>query len=189
MEIKELKISGTFEVVCKPIGDERGFFMRSYDDKTFKNFNINHKWVQENHSKTEKKGTIRGLHFQLPPFAETKLVRVVRGEVLDVFVDLRKDSKTFGHYDSIVLSEKTKNQVLVPRGFAHSFCTLSDSCEVVYKTDSVYSPKHEIGMIWDDKDLKIKWPTINPILSEKDKNNISFSDFLRNYGSVNLKKN
>ena len=183
MEIKKKEISGVYEIVCKPIGDERGFFMRSYDDKIFGEAGISHQWVQENHSKTEKKGTIRGLHLQLPPFAETKLIRVIRG---DVFVDLRKGSETFGRWGSVILSETKHNHVLVPRGFAHSFCTLTANCEVVYKSDNFYSPNHEVGIIWNDKDLGIEWPSPRPILSDKDNNNISFQNFKDKYLAVDL---
>ena len=186
MDIKELKLHGVFEITLKPNLDERGFFMRTYDTDFFEKVGLNKKWVQENHSKTNKKGTIRGLHFQLPPFAETKLVRCIRGEILDVFVDLRKDSKTFGKWDSIILSEDNFNMVFIPRGFAHGFCTLTDYCEVVYKVDNYYSPVYERGLLWNDKDLNINWPVKNPFLSDKDKKNMTLKEFIEKYNFIEI---
>lgn len=186
MEIKELRLKDVFEITLNPRVDDRGFFMRTYDTKIFDGAGINKNWVQENHSKTIKKGTIRGLHFQLPPFAETKLIRCIKGEILDVFVDLRKNSETFGQWDSIILSENNFNMVLVPRGFAHGFCTLTDHCEVVYKVDNFYSPEYERGLLWNDKQLNIQWPLENPILSDKDKKNMAFNDFINQYNSVEI---
>jgi len=178
MEFIEKKLKGAFEINLKPIKDNRGFFMRAFDDKLFKKAGINNKWVQENHSRSGKKGIIRGLHFQLPPFAETKLLRCIRGKVWDVFVDLRKDSETFGQWDAIELSEENKKMVLIPKGFAHGFCTLTDISEVIYKVDNYYSPDHECGLIWNDTDLNINWPIDKPILSEKDRKNMTFKEFI-----------
>ena len=171
MDIVENKIKSVFEITLKPHSDQRGFFMRSYDNEIFTKAGIVRDWVQENHSRSEQKGIIRGLHFQTTPFSETKLVRCIRGKVFDVFVDLREGSCTFGKWDSIELSEENKKMILIPRGFAHGFCTLSDISEVVYKVDNYYSPEHERGIIWNDPDLGIKWPITNPVLSDKDKNN------------------
>jgi dTDP-4-dehydrorhamnose 3,5-epimerase len=171
MEIKERKLKGVFEITLNPKIDERGFFMRTYDVADFKKYGIDRQWIQENHSRSEKKGVIRGLHFQLQPFAETKLVRCIRGSVLDVFVDIREGSSTYGHWDSIELNEENKTMILIPRGFAHGFCTLTDISEVVYKVDNYYSPEHERGIIWNDPNLKINWPVTNPILSDKDQKN------------------
>ena len=178
MKFIEKGLKGAFEIRLKPIKDTRGFFMRTYDDKILKKIGINNNWVQENHSKSTQKGIIRGLHFQLPPFAETKLVRCIRGKIWDVFVDLRKDSNTFGKWDSIELTEENKKMVLIPRGFAHGFCTLTDNSEVVYKVDNYYSPEHECGLIWNDTDLNINWPIEKPILSDKDRKNMSFAEFM-----------
>jgi len=150
------------------------FFVRTYDNNVFNENGLKFDWVQENHSKTVKSGTIRGLHFQLPPFAETKLVRCIRGKILDVFVDLRKNSPTFGKWDSIILSEDNYKMVLIPKGFAHGFLTLTDNCKVIYKVDNYYNPEYECGLIWNDSDLNINWGIDNPILSEKDKKNITF---------------
>ena len=186
MEIRERKLIGTYEITLQPRTDERGFFMRTYDNNIFDNAGINIKWVQENHSRSEKSGIIRGLHFQLPPFSETKLVRCLRGSILDVFLDLRLNSETFGQWDSIELSEFNKKMILIPRGFAHGFLTLSDVSEVLYKVDNYYSKEHERGLIWNDETIDIKWNIENPILSDKDKNNMNFEKFVNEYEGVRV---
>ena len=186
MEFKERKLKGVFEITLNPIKDERGFFMRTYDDLLFGKESLNLKWMQENHSRTEKKHTIRGLHFQLPPFSETKLVRCIKGTILDVFVDLRENSECFGKWDAIELSEENKKMIFIPRGFAHGFCTLSEISEVVYKVDNVYSKQHELGIMWNDPDININWPTQTPTLSEKDKLNLSLKEFINKYNAVKL---
>ena len=186
MEIKERKLSGTFEITLQPHRDDRGFFMRTFDENIFQESGINRRWVQENHSRSESSGIIRGLHFQLPPFSESKLVRCIVGEVLDVFVDLRANSPTFGQWDSINLSAENKKVILIPRGFAHGFCTLSNISEILYKVDNVYSPHSEFGIIWNDKDINIRWPHINPTLSEKDKNNFTLAEFIIEHGGIQL---
>ena len=186
MEIKKKKLIETYEIILHPFKDGRGFFMRTYDDKILKEFGIDRNWVQENHSRSIQKRIIRGLHLQLPPYTETKLIRVIKGIVLDVFVDLRKDSPTFGQWDSIELSEDKFNCAYVPRGFAHGFCTLTDNCEVVYKVDNYYAPEYECGIIWNDEDLKIDWKIDKPILSEKDKKNLSMKEFIDKYGGVDV---
>jgi dTDP-4-dehydrorhamnose 3,5-epimerase len=162
----------------------RGFFMRTYDVDIFRRAGLDRDWVQENHSRSEQKGIIRGLHLQLPPYSETKLVRCVVGRVLDVFVDLRKDSGTFGQWGSIELSAENKKMAFIPRGFAHGFCSLSGISEVVYKVDNFYSPEHEVGLIWNDPDIGIDWPFENPILSEKDQKNMGFKEFVGKYGGI-----
>lgn len=168
MKIIPRQLNGVFEVHLKPHLDARGFFMRTYECKVFQELGIDRDWVEENHSRSEEKGIIRGLHFQHPPYSETKLIRAVVGSVLDVFVDLRPHSATFGQWDSVELSADNKVAVLVPRGFAHGFCTLTDCSEVVYKVDNVYTPSAESGLIWNDPALNIAWPTQSPILSAKD---------------------
>jgi len=186
MEIKNHKLKGVYEIILNPHLDERGFFMRVYDDKLFKEHGINNKWVQENHSFSKNKGIIRGLHFQFPPYAETKLIRCIKGSIMDVFVDLRKNSPTFGKWGSIILSEENKKMILIPRGFAHGFCTLTEKSEVLYKVDNYYAPEYEGGIIWNDPDLNINWPVEHPILSEKDKKNLSFKEFVNIYGGIKL---
>ena len=180
MEIKAKTIDGVYEIYLSPHYDERGFFMRTFDVNLFKEAGININWVQENHSRSEKKGIIRGLHCQKPPFSETKLVRCIQGAILDVFVDLRKDSETFGQWDAVELSAENKKMILIPKGLAHGFCTLSNISEVLYKVDAVYSKKHEFGILWNDKDLCINWPIAEPILSDKDKNNLTLKEYITN---------
>lgn len=181
MIIKQRKLNGTYEITLEPRGDHRGYFMRVYDDKILAEYGIHRNWVQENQSLSAKQGVIRGLHMQMGEFAETKLVRVIRGKILDVFVDVRPDSPTFGQWDSIELSEENNKMVLVPGGFAHGFCTLSENCIVSYKVDNYYSPQNECGLMWNDKELCIEWPVEDPILSEKDQKNMTFSEFKEKY--------
>lgn len=178
MEFIEKELKGVFEINPRPIEDHRGFFMRVYDEKLFKEYGLLRDWVQENHSRSEQKNTIRGLHFQMPPYSETKLIRCIRGAVLDVFVDLRKGSETFGQWDSIELSEVNRKIMFIPRGFAHGYRSLEDVCEVVYKVDNFYSPEYEKGLIWNDSDIGINWLCKNPVLSEKDKKNMTFKEFI-----------
>ena len=178
MNISEKKIKGVFEITLTSINDERGFFMRSYDQKIFEYFNIDRKWVQENHSRSEKKGIIRGLHFQYPQFAEAKLIRCTRGAIFDVYVDLRKNSPTFGKWESLEMTEQNRKMLFLPRGIAHGFCTLTEISEVVYKVDNYYNKDHESGIIWKDADLKINWPTDNPIVSAKDSKLPTLKEFI-----------
>jgi len=187
MKIIERKFKGVFEIDLSPHIDQRGFFMRTFDDKIFKENGLGFNWVQENHSRSVRKNIIRGLHFQFPPFVETKLVRCIRGKVFDVFVDLRKNSPTFGLWDSIILSEKKFNCVLIPRGFAHGFCTLSKYSEIMYKVDNYYSKEHESGIIWNDPNIGITWPELenDVMLSDRDKKHMSFNDFLMKYKNIN----
>ena len=184
MEIKERDIKGIFEITLAPHKDSRGFFMRTFDDTIFKQNGLDRKWVQENHAKTEQKNVIRGLHFQLPPFTETKLLRCISGAVLDVFVDLRSNSATFGKWDSIELSGDNMKMIFIPRGFAHGYCTLTEKSEVLYKVDNYYNPKSECGLLWDDPDIGISWPVKDPILSEKDSKNLPINEFIKLYQSI-----
>lgn len=150
--------------------DERGFFMETYNLREFKEFNLNVTFVQDNHSKS-KKGVLRGLHFQ-KTHPQGKLIRVVKGKIFDVAVDIRKDSPTFGKWYGIELSEENKLMFYIPEGFAHGFLVLSDEAEVLYKTTDYYYPEDEGGIIWNDPDIGIKWPLEGIeeiILSEKDK--------------------
>jgi len=145
--------------------DERGFFYESYNKN---NLDINIVFVQDNESKSYK-GVIRGLHFQTPPFEQTKLVRCISGNILDVAVDLRTSSKTYGKFFSIELSSENNKQLFVPKGFAHGFQVLSETAIVNYKVDNFYNPKSDSGIIWNDKNLSIDWnPDLKPILSPKD---------------------
>jgi dTDP-4-dehydrorhamnose 3,5-epimerase len=187
MKITKRKLVGTYEIDLCPRIDERGFFMRTFDLNIFSENDINRNWVQENHSKSEKKGVLRGLHFQLPPFSETKLVRCINGGIYDVFVDLRKNSSTFGQWDSIELTAENRKMIYIPRGFAHGFCTLTHVSEVIYKVDNYYSPSHEMGLIWNDPRIGIRWPiSMDPFLSDKDKLNLSFEEFVNKTGNIIL---
>lgn len=171
-------IKDLFIIEPQVFKDERGYFMESFKESWFKNEFPNISFVQDNESKSDF-GTLRGLHFQTPPFSQTKLVRVINGEVLDVVVDLRFSSVTYGKHFSIILSEKNKRQLMVPKGFAHGFIVLSDSAIFSYKVDNIYSKNHDSGIIWSDPDLKIDWTLDNIAIkvSEKDKNLQSFDQF------------
>ncbi len=177
LEITPLKLAGTFEIKLAPSYDERGYFVRVWDQRLFREYGLTTSWVQENQSLSSRKGLIRGLHFQKPPHAETKLVRVVVGAILDVFVDLRKDSRTYGRWDSIELSAGNHKMVYIPKGFAHGFCTLSDEAVVLYKVDAYYAPELEGGIRWDDEMLEIQWPVKDPFASAKDAMLPGFRDF------------
>ena len=188
MEFKERKLKGVFEITLNPIQDHRGFFMRSYDVNEFEAHGINLDWKQENHSKSVHKGVVRGLHFQLPPHSETKMIRCIAGAVWDVFVDLRLDSPTFGQWDAIELTPENGKQVYIPRGFGHGFCTLKPNSEVVYKVDNFYNKEAERGILWSDPDIGIDWPLngLEPTLSEKDKNNLTLAQFVNQYKGIEL---
>lgn len=157
-------------------GDHRGFFMETYNEKLFKENGFNFEFIQDNHAMSGNSGILRGLHFQLEPYAQTKLVRVTKGAVYDVIVDIRKGSPTYGQWESFILTEDNKRQLLVPRGFAHGYCTLVKNTEFLYKVDNYYSPEHDRGIAWNDPNLNITWPTNNPILSEKDKHHPLLKD-------------
>ena len=148
--------------------DERGFFMETFRQTDFAAHGIETAFVQENHSRSSKHA-IRGLHFQRAPKAQAKLIRVIRGAILDVAVDLRKESPTFGHWICAELSDENGNLLYLPEWCAHGFCVLSDTADVVYKASNEYSPQHESGVIWNESVLNIPWPTRTPILSERDR--------------------
>ncbi|EGF0409613.1 dTDP-4-dehydrorhamnose 3,5-epimerase, partial [Salmonella enterica] len=153
----------------KVFSDERGFFMESFNQKVFEEA-VGRKieFVQDNHSKSTK-GVLRGLHYQVEPYAQGKLVRCIAGEVFDVAVDIRKDSETFGKWVGVNISSENKRQLWIPEGFAHGFLVLSDSADFLYKTSNYYSPIHERGIVWNDPSININWPiNIDKILSEKD---------------------
>ena len=170
MQFKFRRLEIPEVILIEPVvfEDERGFFMETYKYSDFSNFGIKERFVQDNHSKS-KKGVLRGLHYQKNPKAQGKLVRCIRGKIFDVAVDIRKGSPTFGKWVGVILSEENKRMLYIPKGFAHGFCVLSDEAEVVYKCTEEYSPENDRGIIWNDKDIGIKWPIKDPILSEKDK--------------------
>jgi len=168
MEFIETSLKGACIIKPKVFRDERGFFLEFWNEKVFAENGIAAKFVQDNHSLSVKKGVLRGLHFQLPPNEQAKLVRVTRGKVYDVIVDLRKNSETFGKWEGFELSAENFQMLFIPRGFAHAYCTLEDNTEFIYKVDNFYAPESDSGIIWNDPDLAINWPTKDPILSEKD---------------------
>ncbi len=180
MNFKKTGLEGVFLIEPQVFEDERGFFLESYSQKKFKEAGIDVNFVQDNHSLSTQKGVLRGLHFQNPPFSQTKLMRVTRGKVFDVIVDLRKNSPTFKKWEAFELSAQNFQMLLIPKGFAHGFCTMEDNTEFMYKVDQFYSPESEGGIIWNDKDLAIDWPTENPILNEKDQKNLTLEEFLKN---------
>ena len=147
--------------------DERGFFMESYKCSEFAAFGIKERFVQDNHSRSTK-GILRGLHYQNPPKAQGKLVRVVEGEIFDVAVDIGRDSQTYGKWVGKILSAENKRMLYIPPGFAHGFCVLSEVAEVLYKTTEEYAPEYDAGIIWNDPEINIDWPIEHPILSKKD---------------------
>lgn len=180
MQIEELPLSGAFMLTPKRFGDERGFFSETFSTRAFNEIAPNVKFVQDNHSLSCDAGTLRGLHFQLPPHAQGKLVRVPRGRVLDVIVDVRVGSPTYGQHVSVELSAENWRQLWIPAGFAHAFCTLEPDTEFCYKVTSFYAPESDSGIAFDDADLGIEWPFPKDqlILSEKDKKLQAFSDFV-----------
>ncbi|WP_047983992.1 dTDP-4-dehydrorhamnose 3,5-epimerase [Ornithinibacillus californiensis] len=148
--------------------DNRGFFMESYNLERFSDLGLRFDFIQDNHSLSVDKDVIRGLHYQLEPKAQTKLVRVITGAIYDVAVDIRVGSPTFGKWVGVTLSAANHRMLLVPKGFAHGFCTLTNNTHVQYKVDDYYSVEHDKGIRWNDPELAIDWPTTTPILSEKD---------------------
>ena len=156
MKTIETKISELIIIEPEVFGDVRGYFLESYNQKKFEEVVGKITFVQDNESKSSK-GVLRGLHFQKPPFAQAKLVRCIEGEVLDVAVDIRKNSKTYGHHVAVLLTGENKRQLFVPRGFAHGFLVLSDSATFAYKVDNTYAPQFDTGIRWNDKELNILW--------------------------------
>ena len=158
MDVIALDIPDVKLIVPPKFGDERGFFSETYNQQRFSDHGIDMTFVQDNHSLSADVGVLRGLHFQKPPFAQDKLVRVLKGKILDVAVDLRKNSPTFGQHVTAELSAENWTQILVPIGFAHGFVTLEPNTEVTYKVSAPYAPDHEDGIMWNDPDLGIDWP-------------------------------
>ncbi|NRG29502.1 dTDP-4-dehydrorhamnose 3,5-epimerase [Bacillus circulans] len=169
MQITETFIQGLKVVEPKVFGDHRGWFMETYNEEILEKSEIDIRFVQDNQSFSAIKGTLRGLHYQLNPKAQTKLVRCTKGAIFDVAVDIRKGSPTFGMWFGIELSAENKKQLLIPQGFAHGFMTITDDVEVQYKVDNLYAPDCDRGISWNDPEIGIEWPLdITPVLSEKD---------------------
>ena len=162
-----------------PLIDRRGYFIEIFNKKNYKLVGINENFVQDNQSLSKIKGTIRGIHFQSPPMQQSKLITVQKGIIQDIVVDIRTKSKTYGNYVSIKMIDKAFNQLYIPSGFAHGFCTLSNNTVINYKTSNYYSKKHELCILWEDVDLSINWKINNNniIISKKDSKGIKFNDF------------
>lgn len=178
LEVESLAIEDVKLIRPRKFGDDRGFFSETWNANTFKEAGLDLDFVQDNHSYSAAKGVLRGLHYQTPPFAQDKLVRCIRGSILDVAVDIRKGSPTFGQSVSAVISSENWTQILVPKGFAHGFLTLEPDTEVLYKVTALYSKPNDANIAWDDPDLAIDWGlgTAKPTLSEKDKVAPSFRE-------------
>jgi len=180
-EFEKLEIEDVILVKPKVFGDNRGFFMESYKKSEFEKNGITVEFNQDNHSKSTAH-VLRGLHYQSKPYGQAKLVRCVKGKIYDVAVDLRPKSKTFAKYVKVELSEENKQMLFIPEGFAHGFVVLSEEAELIYKASGEYSPNHDRGLLWCDKDININWQIdFDPILSEKDKvqpelKNINFKE-------------
>ena len=169
MKITETFLEGVLVIEPAVFGDHRGWFMETYSDSKMKEFGVDLQFVQDNQSFSAAKGTLRGLHYQLAPKAQTKLVRCTRGSIFDVAVDIRKGSPTFGKWFGIELTAENKKQLLVPKGFAHGFMTLTDDVEVQYKVDELYAPECDRGIRWNDPEINVEWPIdVTPVLSGKD---------------------
>lgn len=176
MELIKTSIDGLLIIKPDVFKDDRGYFYESYNKERFAKAGLMIDFVQDNESKSSK-GVLRGLHFQKPPFAQGKLVRVIKGSVMDVAVDLRKDSPTYGKWESVVLTEENKLQFWIPEGFAHGFVALEDNTIFNYKCTNVYNKESEGSILWNDPDININWNIDNPILSEKDKISPLFKNF------------
>ena len=180
MKIIKTPIQGLLVLQPNVFEDERGHFFESWSKQAFKKIGLELDFVQDNQSLSQK-GVLRGLHFQNPPFSQGKLVRVIKGKVLDVVVDIRKESSTYGQYFSIELSSKNKTMFWIPAGFAHGFVTLEDDTIFSYKCTGVYNKESEGALLWCDNDLKIDWGINNPIISDKDKIAPHFSKFISQF--------
>jgi len=170
LEVRQLGLDGVLEIVPQRHGDSRGFFVETWNAERFLRAGIDLSFVQDNHSYSAAAGVLRGLHYQLAPRAQDKLVRVVRGRILDVVVDIRRSSPTFGKWLALEISAEKGNQILVPKGFAHGFVTLVPDTEILYKVTDTYSPEHDRSIRFDDPAIGIEWPTMSSAfqLSDKD---------------------
>jgi dTDP-4-dehydrorhamnose 3,5-epimerase len=179
MDVKHLSLPGLTLLKPRKFADSRGHFVETYNERTFEQAGITIRFVQDNQSFSAARGTVRALHFQLPPAPQTKLVRVLQGSIFDVGVDLRIGSPTYGRWEGVRLDAEGGEQLLVPRGCAHGFCTLEPSTVVAYKVDAFYAPASDSGLIWNDPDLAVDWPVggSEAVLSDKDQKLGRFRDF------------
>jgi len=176
MEVINLKLEGLKLIKPKVFRDNRGFFLESFSQSLYEQLGLNSNYVQDNHSFSEK-GCVRGMHFQSGP-GQAKLVRVAKGEIFDVAVDIRKGSSTFGQWEGVILNGENHHQLYVPVGFAHGFCVISPDAHVLYKVSTPYNSKTETGFRWNDKQINIQWPVQDPIVSERDQQCPYFKDML-----------
>ncbi len=179
MDVKPLSLPGVILLTPRRFSDSRGYFSETYNERAFQAAGITAKFIQDNQSYSAKRGTIRGLHFQLPPAAQAKLVRVLQGSVYDVAVDMRAGSPTYGRWDGATLTASGGEQLFVPRGFLHGFCTLEPDTMVAYKVDEFYAPASDSGIIWNDPAIGVRWPVAaaDVVLSDKDQKLGSFAAF------------
>ena len=168
MQVTKTAIEGVLILEPKVFGDARGWFMETWSARKFQAAGLTFEFVQDNQSYSAHKGTLRGLHYQTAPFAQTKLVRCTRGRLLDVAVDIREGSETFAKWVAVELTAENKKQLLIPRGFAHAFLTLTDDVEIQYKADNFYAPTCDGNIRWDDPEIKVDWPFAPTILADKD---------------------
>lgn len=181
MNITKTKLDGVVIVEPKVFGDHRGFFMEIWSQKKFEEAGLHYSFVQDNHSSSTVKGTLRGIHFQRGDKAQAKLVRCAKGAVLDIAVDLRPASSTYKQWVAVELSAENKKQLMIPRGFGHGFVTLTNDVEFLYKADNFYAPEADGGIRWNDPELNIDWGTDSPILSDKDANAPLLKDAVTDY--------
>jgi len=186
MKIKKLGINGVYEIESEGCEDDRGFISHVYSAALLEEHGLNSTWVKEYHSHTKKKYTVRGLYIQLPPHVEGKLITASKGKMMWVFADLRKESESFGKWDSVILSEKYRNSLYLPQGFANGCVSLSDNCDVYIKADNHYSEAHGVGIIWNDKELKIDWRLHgnDPLISEAHRQYKTFKEFKDKYSGI-----
>lgn len=183
MQVTKTKLDGVVIIEPQVFGDNRGFFMESWNKREMAAAGVLYDFVQDNHSFSLLKGTLRGIHFQKGEWSQAKLVRCIRGAVFDVAVDLRKDSSTYKQWVGVELSAENKKQLLIPRGFGHGFVTLTDNVEFLYKADNYYAPQAECGIRWNDPEIAVQWGIANPVLNEKDVSNPWFREI---EGSLNF---
>lgn len=178
MQIRKLALKEIKEIIPRKFGDDRGFFAETWSRPSFVKHGVDFDWVQDNQSLSAAQFTLRGLHYQAPPFAQDKLVRVLKGRILDVAVDIRGHSPTYGHWVGLEISADAFNQILVPKGFAHGFLTLEPNTEVFYKVSAPFSAEHDRNILWCDTDIAVDWELgdVEPVLSAKDAKASRFAD-------------
>ena len=186
MAVKETKLKGVYVIEPKVFGDARGWFMESWSKQRMEAANLQYEFVQDNHSYSAEKGILRGLHYQINPMAQAKLIRCTRGEIFDVAVDIRQNSPQFAQWFGVILSAENKKQLMIPRGFAHAFLTLTTDVEVQYKADNFYAPQCDGNIRWNDPDIGIEWPFEPTLLSDKDRNAPTLKERIER-GEINFK--